>query len=66
VWHTGYPLAVPTREHTADFLTLAGAATVRFSVQSTPVVFFPDAQSFLLFCSGSNGRLSALDRIRAP
>lgn len=45
---TAYQLAVPTREHTADFLTLAGPATVRFRVQSTPVVFSPDTQSFHL------------------
>ena len=63
---TAYQLAVPAREHTADFLTLAGPATVRFRVQSTPVVFFPDTQRFILFCSGSHGRLLALDRIRAP
>lgn len=48
MWQTGYPHAVRGRRHTADFLTLAGPAKVPFTVQSTPVVFILNTQSFHL------------------
>ena len=46
MWQTGYPLAVRSRQHTADFLTPAGPARVPFTVLSMPVAFILDAQSF--------------------
>lgn len=48
MWQTGYPHAVRRKQHTADLLTLAGPAKVLFTVQSTPVVFILNTQSFHL------------------